>query len=88
MRPVNYTMTPPNETLSTDPSAPFSAAGFVVQRPAGAGDVPSFLARSDLGWCWTWSPTEAEVFATEVLAAAQLDGPAYGEDATIVEVSP
>lgn len=71
-----------------DPADKFTAAGFVVQRPAGAADHPSYLARSDLGWVFTWLRAEAEVFATEELAAAQLEGPAYGEGASVFEVEP
>lgn len=71
-----------------DPADKFTAAGFVVQRPAAAADHPSYLARSDLGWCFSWRRAEAEVFATAALAAAQLEGPAYGEGASVVEVEP
>jgi hypothetical protein len=71
-----------------DPADKFTASGFVVQRPAAAADHPSYLARSDLGWCFTWRRAEAEVFATPELAAAQLEGPAYGEGASVVEVEP
>lgn len=66
----------------------FAGPGFVVRRPARVDDLPSYLARSERGWCFSWRRREAEIFATEQLATAQLSGPAYGESAAVVEVAP
>lgn len=68
----------------------FKAAGWVVRRPALVDDLPSYLARSELGWCFSWRRRQAEIFATEALATEKLSasGPAFGEGAQVVEVAP
>lgn len=88
--PAEMLTAPPQEEV-----AGFQRSGYVVERPAADGGLPSFLVITEYGAGWTWEPSRATVFDDKDEAKALIApktktspaGVAAGEGAKIAKVS-
>lgn len=73
----------------------FTETGFVIERPAAIGELPSYFVQSEAGSGWTWDKEQATVFkkkddATKLVAEKTDKAPAgvaSGEDAKVVKAT-
>lgn len=73
----------------------FTETGFVIERPAAIGELPSYFMQGETGPAWTWDKEQATVFkkkdeATKLVAEktpAVPAGAASGENAKVVKAT-